>query len=199
MLCLQYFFLSYGWYFYITWLPTYLRESRHVSIAGSAMLSILPLFLGGLGSLFCSFISGPLTRLTKNVAYTRRIMACLGFGGACGLLVLSTFMRDPVVAMLAMGMASFCNDLVMPGAWGAAMDVGGKYAGTLSGAMNMMGNAGGGFSPIAIGFILKWTNNDWDMTFYVSAALYAMGIFCWLALDPVTPLEREEPALAQQA
>ena len=30
MLCWQYFSLSYGWYFYITWLPTYLREARHV-------------------------------------------------------------------------------------------------------------------------------------------------------------------------
>ncbi|SPE33629.1 Major facilitator superfamily MFS_1 (fragment) [Candidatus Sulfopaludibacter sp. SbA3] len=29
MLCWQYFCLSYGWYFYITWLPKYLRVGRH--------------------------------------------------------------------------------------------------------------------------------------------------------------------------
>ena len=55
--------------------------------------------------------------------------------------------------MLAIGMASFSNDLVMPGAWAACMDIGGKYAGTLSGAMNMWGNMGGALSPLAIGYI----------------------------------------------
>ena len=28
ILCLQYFCVSFTWYFYITWLPTYLREGR---------------------------------------------------------------------------------------------------------------------------------------------------------------------------
>jgi sugar phosphate permease len=194
MLCMQYFFLSYGWYFYITWLPKYLKEARHVSVAGSALLAVLPLFLGGMGSLFSGMVAAPLARWTGDVAKARRILACTGFGGACGLLILSTFLRDPVAAMIAIGFASFSNDLVMPGAWGAAMDVGGKYAGTLSGAMNMMGNVGGAMCPTAIGYILKWTHSNWDVTFYVSAALYAMGIFCWLALDPVTPLEREPAA-----
>ena len=98
--------------------------------------------------------------------------------------------------MVAMGFASFANDLVMPGSWGACMDVGGKYAGTVSATMNMLGNAGGGASPIAIAYILRWTHNNWDMTFYVSAAVYFMGSFFWLFMDPVTPLERGEPANA---
>ena len=188
LLCLQYFCLSYGWYFYITWLPTYLREGRHLEIASSAMLSVLPLFLGGLGSFFSGWIAAPITRMTGDVAKTRRLMAYIGFTGASGLLVFSTTLHDPLLAMLAMGMASFSNDLVMPGAWGAAMDVGGKYAGTLSGAMNMMGNVGGAISPAAIGYILTRSNNNWDLAFYISAAIYFMGVFCWLFLDPVTPL-----------
>jgi MFS transporter, ACS family, glucarate transporter len=50
--------------------------------------------------------------------------------------------------------ASFCNDLVMPGAWGTAMDVGGVYCGTLSGAMNMWGNFAGFLAPVVTGYIL---------------------------------------------
>ena len=71
------------------------------------------------------------------------------------------------------------------------MDVGGRYAGTLSGAMNMWGNLGGALRPMAIGYILKWTHSNWNLTFYVSAAIYLMGIVFWLLLDPVTPLEQE--------
>ena len=48
LLCGQYFCLSYGWYFYITWLPTYLKESRGLEISTGALLAGLPLFLGGL-------------------------------------------------------------------------------------------------------------------------------------------------------
>jgi len=191
LLCAQYFCLSYGWYFYITWLPTYLQTSRGVEIGKSALLSVLPLFLGGLGSFFCGLISTPIARRLKSVSRTRKLMACIGFTGASLLLILSVHLANPVSAMVAMGFASFCNDLVMPGSWGTCMDVGGKYAGTLSGTMNMMGNLGGAVSPTAIGLILRWTHSNWDATFYVSAAVYFCGSFFWLFMDPVTPLDRE--------
>jgi nitrate/nitrite transporter NarK len=137
-------------------------------------------------------VSAPVTKLTHSVAATRRLMAYIGFTGASLLLVLSVHLSNPVAAMLAMGMASFCNDLVMPGSWGACMDVGGKYAGTLSGTMNMMGNVGGAFSPMAIGYMLRWTHHNWDVTFYVSAAVYFCGSIFWLLMDPVTPIESGE-------
>ena len=144
LLCLQYACLAYGWYFYITWLPTYLQEARGLDLSRSAVLAGLPLFLGGVGSLFGGFLAGYLEKRLGSTLKTRRLMAYVGFSGATGLLILSTNLQNPVWAMLAMGMASFSNDLVMPGSWGACMDVGGKYAGTVSGAMNMMGNLGGG-------------------------------------------------------
>jgi nitrate/nitrite transporter NarK len=85
-------------------------------------------------------------------------------------------------------MASFCNDLVMPCAWGAAMDLGGQYAGTVSGTMNSLGNVAGVALPVAIPYILKWAHQDWNVTFYVSAAVYATGILSWMFLDSATPL-----------
>jgi ACS family glucarate transporter-like MFS transporter len=193
MICLQYFCLSYGWYFYVTWLPTYLRDGRHQEITQTALLGILPLFCGGLGNPASVVLGAWMARKTGNLAQTRRTIAYLGFTGAAAFLVLSTRVNDPLLAMLAIGLASFSNDLVMPGAWGAAMDVGGKHAGSLSGAMNMWGNIGGAISPLAIGYILKWSDNNWNLTFYVSAAIYLMGIVCWRFLDSVTPLEQETP------
>jgi len=44
-------------------------------------------------------------------------------------------------------------------------------------------------SALAIGYILYWTNNNWDLILYLSAAVYLLGIVCWKFLDPVTPLE----------
>ena len=45
--------------------------------------------------------------------------------------------------MFVLGFAGFFNDFVMPAAWAGTMDIGGRYAGTVSGAMNMMGSIAG--------------------------------------------------------
>jgi MFS transporter, ACS family, glucarate transporter len=189
LLCWQYFFLSYGWYFNITWLPTYLRQERGLNVAQAALLGVLPLFMGGLGNPVSVFLSGRIVRITHSVDVTRRIVASFGFAGACGSLIASTFMQNAGAAVFSIAMASFFNDLAMPPSWAATMDIGGKYAGTLSGAMNSWGNLGGAVAPAVIGYVLAATSNNWNLTFYISAAVYAAAIPCWVFLDSVTPLE----------
>jgi sugar phosphate permease len=195
LLCMQYFSLSFSWYFYITWLPTYMDERLKIDITKSAWLNILPLFLGGLGSLLCGQTSKWVARKLGGLDKQRRTMSICGFIGASILIFTATFMHSPVPAMLAIGFASFCNDLAMPPSWGAAMDLGGRYAGTLAGAMNMTGNLGGSLAPLVIGLILKYTNNNWDVPLYLAAAVYLTGAVMWMALDPVTPLDLDaDPA-----
>ena len=194
LLCIQYFCLSYSWYFYITWLPTYLLEARHTTLDRGALLATLPLLLGGFGSLCCGIFYPLVNRWTGDLGKSRRLMASIGFFGAGSFLLISNRLEVATYAMIAMGIASFFNDLVMPGSWAACMDVGGKYAGTLSGTMNMVGNLGGALSGVATPFILRHANNDWSVIFYVEAAVYFSGIFFWLFLDPVTPLEEAAQA-----
>jgi len=185
----QYFLISYPWYFYITWLPTYLQEYRHLSPEVSARYAIMPLFFGGFGNLVSGFLAPRVARWTGGVRNGRRVSGSVGFLGASACLLVSMHLHDPFWGMVAMGFASFCNDLVMPGAWGACMDVGGKYAGTLSGSMNMMGNLAGFVAPWLGGYILQTTGGDWNLFLYTMAAAYLLGTFCWPFIDPVTPLE----------
>lgn len=183
LLWLQYFFLSYGWYFYITWLPTYLQRVRGFDLKSSAILAGLPLFLGGIGCLVSGWLLPRLARRVGSDSTARRLISSFGLAMAAILLVVSANTQDPLIAVFIMAMASFMNDLNMPASWGACMSIGGKYAGTLSGSMNMMGNAGGALCPIAVAYILQWTGNNWAMAFYVSAAMYVAGVVCWLLLD----------------
>ena len=64
--------------------------------------------------------------------------------------------------MFVLGLAGFFNDFVMPAAWAGCMDVGGRYAGTVSGAMNMFGSMAGASSPLVVGYLLAWTNRELD-------------------------------------
>jgi MFS family permease len=218
----QYFCLSYGWYFYVTWLPTYLKDERGMEIKSNAVMNWLarhlegtfsadmslkilaaalagiPLLFGGFGSLVAGVISSRWLARGGNVVVVRRCFAMIGFTGAATLLMTSFYLKDPLLAMLSMGMASFCNDLTMPGSWTTCMDVGGKFAGTVSGSMNMMGNFGGMAGPLVVGYVLAWTGRDWQLCFLISSIIYALGAICWMFIDPVTPLEKrakhEQPA-----
>jgi ACS family glucarate transporter-like MFS transporter len=212
----QYACLSFGWYFYVTWLPTYLKDVRGMEIKSNvvmnwlanllegslspettmkvlaAILAGIPLLFGGFGSLVAGIVSSRLIARTGRVTLVRRTFGFVGLTGAAVLLMVSFYIRDPLFAMLAMGMASFFNDTTLPGSWTTCMDIGGKFAGTVSGSMNMLGNFGGMAGPVVVGFVLDWTNRDWQLAFAISAAIYFLGAICWLFIDPVKPLEEKE-------
>ncbi len=221
LLWAQYFCLSYGWYFFVTWLPDYLNTSGRPILSNQflnwlanrmtgtvrpdliqpilkAVLAGVPLFFGGFGSLVAGIISTRLIARGAGVVLVRRCFGFAGFAGASALLMISFYIEDPLLAMLAMGAASFCNDLTMPGSWATCMDIGGAWAGTVSGSMNMMGNLGGMVGPAATGAILAATVTvtaegsvlkNWDLVFAISSAIYFLGAICWLFIDPVTPLD----------
>jgi MFS family permease len=196
LLSIQYMCLAYGWWFYINWLPSYLREARGTGVTFGALLAGLPLLLGGLGCLVSAFLIPRLTQKFGGVALARRIVAVAGFLGASTCIIIFTRIDDPVRAMFVLGMAGFFNDFVMPAAWAGTMDVGGRYAGTVSGAMNMMGSVAGAASVTVVGYLLSWTSGNWTLTFYISAAIYLVGAVCWLFLDSHTPVERPHVARA---
>lgn len=196
LLCAQYFACSYSWYFFVTWFPTYLLEVHKFDLKKSALLAGLPLFVGGLGSLLIGAIAPRLQR-KYGTGLVRRSVGVIGSVGAASCLVAATFLKEPILAVVAIAMASFCNDVMLPGAWTSCMDIGGKYVGTVSGTMNMMGNFGGFVSPIVLGYIVGRTGN-WALTFYVTASLYLFGAVCWWLVDPVTPLEAELGDLQKQ-
>ncbi len=189
-LCGQYFACSYGFYFFITWFPTYLKKSGAFSAREAALLACTPLLVGAFGSLLAGWISPILSRLFGDVGKVRRGVGALGALGGAVMFFLITRTSNPWLAVVAIALASFCNDMQMPGAWTACMDVGGKSVATFSATMNMMGNVGGFISPIVCGYVVKSTGN-WNVAFYATAVAYLLGSVCWLIMDPVTPLEEQ--------
>ncbi len=189
LLWVQYFMLSYGWYFYITFYPIYLSKLGFDLKAEGAALSGLPLFLGGIGCLVSGRLTPWYAKKVGDARVARKRMASFGMAMAATMLFIILNTRDPLTVALMFGLASFFNDLVMPPAWSTCMDVGGKFAGTLSGSMNMMGNFAGFVAPVVIGEVLQRTNNDYTVTFYISAIAYMIGALCWLGINSTKPLD----------
>ena len=191
LLCLQYACLSYGFWFYLTWLPTYIREQFGLEQADryvAALLAAPPLFLAGIGCVLAGWLTPRLVRRFGDVRRVRRSLGVLGHAVACVMLLVSIRLENPVLSMIAMGFSCFGNDLAMPGSWAGCMDMGGRFSGTLSGTMNTWGCIGGLLAPWTIPYILEAAGGQWRVVILVIAGWYAVGALCWLGIDPVTPV-----------
>lgn len=186
LLVIQYFCFSYVWYFYVTWLPSYLTEARHQAPGVAAAYATLPLLLGGAGSL----ISGMLPLWVR-----RRYVALGGFAATGVLLFLVPHLQNVAAAMAAMALASFCSDLTMPISWNACVEIGRRHTATVAATMNMLGNFGGFAAPALAGFLLQRTHGDWDLLIYIMAAAALVSSACWIFLDPEPESDRSKAAL----
>lgn len=191
LLWLYYFCISYVWYFYVTWLPTFMTEALHLDTNNkwTAILAGLPLFLGGIGCFLGGWFTNRLLDRAGSLRRARRWVGFTGMVGAGALLYAASVLGNPVLVMLAMGFSGFFNDLAMPCSWGACMDVGGKSAGSLSGSMNMMGNLGGALGPVVAPYLLTHFNQNWAVPLWVAAGSYVISAVCWLFIDAETPIE----------
>ena len=175
LLTIQYFCFAFVWYFYVTWLPTYLREARHQSTARAALLSVLPLLFGGFGSLVSGYLP---------LRLSRRWIAFSGFFITALLLLAFTRINAVVPAMICLGFASFFSDLTMPISWNACIEIGGSYTATVAAAMNMFGNFAGFVAPVVSGYILQRTGGEWNPLIYLMAGAAAISAASWIMLDP---------------
>ena len=69
------------------------------------------------------------------------------------------------------------------------MSVGGKYASSVAGTMNLMGNLAGTASSFIGGYLLSHTGNNWNLFIGLLAGVYFLGIGCWPWIDTETPIE----------
>ena len=125
---LQYACLSYGWYFYVTWLPTYLREARGTERRSSARCSRRCRCSSAASAASCGARSSRGSpRTTGSVMLARRIVAIIGFVGASLCVDLRVRRRSPIRsrAMFLLGLAGLLQRLrhagrAGPAAWTSA-------------------------------------------------------------------------------
>jgi ACS family glucarate transporter-like MFS transporter len=181
-LCVQAFANSYGFYFFITWLPTYLTQARGMKGAALAIFSGLPLMLSFVADLTGGEGSDKLARAT-SLRSARRAFGVGGYALAAMAIFLATQMENGFAAGLLIAIGGACSMLTLAPAWATAVDVGGNHAGVTAGLMNTVGQVGGILSPLVLAYLVDATNN-WNIPLMVLAGIYAMAGVAWLAINP---------------
>jgi MFS transporter, ACS family, glucarate transporter len=172
---LQYFGFSYTWYFYVTWLPTWLQQARGLSPSTAAGYAMIPLAAGGCGSIVSGFLP---------LSVPRKWVAIFGFSATAILIFIIPSIPGIGLAMVLMGVASFTSDLTMPISWNTCVEIGKQYTATVSSTMNMLGNFAGFVAPTVFGLILQNTDNNWSVVMYTMAVAAVISAVCWLFLEP---------------
>jgi sugar phosphate permease len=185
-LCLMYGCVGFGGNFMTTLLPLYLRDHRHLSDETTMLLSALPLAFGIGSCLLGGLLSDWIIRRFGSRKWGRRLNGSIGL-----LLAGAAYLAIPWVHNLwllgfVLSAAFFLNDLNMGPSWAAAADIGERYAGTLSGAMNMVGSLFGAVGMAFAGRYFKQGNDE--LVFIVFACSYGLAALCWLGVNAAKPL-----------
>jgi MFS transporter, ACS family, glucarate transporter len=217
-LCLMYFCASFGWYFNITYLPSFLETQFGVE-ADSTLGSIYkggPLLMGATTCLLGGFLSDRFVRRSGNVRWGRRTLGIVGHS-LCGICYFAClFTPTAFTFFLAISLAAFWNDLTMGSAWAACQDIGKRYAAIVAGCMNTIGNLGGAAAGYITGTILERyvhaykvaheVSGDLDkvslksamlpgyqLSFVLFAGVYVIAVLLWLRIDASRPVAGQEP------
>jgi len=185
-LCLMYGFVGFAGNFITNFLNIYLRDHRRLDGDTTATLSGLPLAAGVVSCLLGGVVSDRLVHRLGSRKWGRRLVGCVTLALA-GLAALATpWVREVWLLALATAAWMFFNDAMLGPAWASCADIGERYAGTLSGAMNMTGAFLGAAGMALAGWLLD--QGKYELMFTVFACSYGLAALCWLVVDVTKPL-----------
>lgn len=175
----------YTFYFFQSWFHTYLVKARGYK-ENDLLLSSLPFFVAA-----CANLSGGLVSNTLVKRIGLRWGRCgigvvsLTISGLCAIAVMFTHHQIGTMILLSFVYAGITFQ--QPMMFAVCLDVGGKYAGAMVGAMNTASQIGSFLSSLVFGYIVDGYGS-YDLPFVPMAALLLTGAWLWLKVDPAQPL-----------
>lgn len=181
-LCAQQMCRAAGYMFFASWFPTFLQETRGVSIQGSGYLQAF-VFTGTMTGCLCGgLLTDWIWRRTGNLRISRSGVGATFLTGCAALIFGAWFVESTVLAVALLALGALFAALTGPCAYSATIDIGGEHVPQVFGLMNMMGNLATAASPILVAEL--FSRIEWTLVLVVFAGIYLLGAFCWLFVDP---------------
>lgn len=186
-ICGQQFFRAAGYIFFASWFPTYLQQTRGVTIAQSGLLSSLPLLTFVAGSVIGGAASDALVQRTGSRRVGRQGLAVVSMIG-CVLAVLAAYpIEDAWLAVIVISIGSGCAALAGPCAYSITIDLGGRHVPTVFSTMNTAGNVGAVVFPLVVPYLIQLPGG-WDWVLALFAAIHLVAGICWILFNADRPL-----------
>jgi ACS family glucarate transporter-like MFS transporter len=185
----------YGWgsTFFLGWMPNYLEEGRGLTKDELQVYAALPFVFGAAGNLLGGFAGDVLTARYGPLV-GRRLLGGVSLTASALLLLAGGAATDRYSCAILLALAYGAMDCMLPSAWANCLDIGGRFAGAVSGTMNSVVQAGGVISSVLFGYLAGLYG--WDVPMYVIAVMVLLSGLTFATIDPTRPLV---PAAAEGA
>ena len=183
-------------YVFIAWVPVYLLEAHHFSLKQMGFVAALPEVGFAVGQIVCGSIADYLIGRRITTSNVRAWIGGLALLSCCGCLYFTAMAEDRWITVAWLTFANTCLGVGSNCAWTTCTEIGGKFAGTVTGWMNFWGNAIGGVSPLIIAWFVM--HYGWRAAILVTAASGISGTILWIFVRPNSPIRHRysEPAQA---
>jgi len=183
-MCALQFGVNIGWVFLVTWLPTYLKDIKHVDPKIGGLMSTIVLASGIVGML----CGGPLTDFaTKKLGrrWGRSLPMVICYIVAIAAYLSCLRLESAWAFIAAASLVAFVTDMSVPAIWAYMQDVGGKNTAAVFGWGNMWGNLGAATTPLLVPFVLeRWdANGDWHEAFWLFSLGYLVAALASLCIN----------------
>jgi MFS family permease len=181
-LCLAYFSNSYGSYFVMTWLPTYLAEQRGFEKESLSLFAGLPLILSVFGDISGGAVTDFMAR-RFGLRLGRCAVGFVGYALAGVAMFASVFSATPVMAASLLAVAVAASMFTLSASWAACMDIGAEHTAVVGASMNTTGQVGSIVSPVVTGWVVTRFLN-WQAPLLIMGGLYVFSAILWIFVDP---------------
>jgi len=186
LLCVMYFSVIYGWYFFLTWMPKYLLKARGFDLETTGWLAMVPLLCMAAGVAAAGWTSDRLVQRFGR-RWGRRFPGLVGLPLASLFLVIAITTKDAETSAFLFAAGAGLATFGVAPAWAVCLEIGGQHTGVVTGSMNTFGNLGGTVMPLLMGLCLDWWGS-WNISLMTVAFFYLVSALCWLGINPDKPI-----------
>jgi len=187
---LMYHTYCWGSYFYLSWMPTYLRTGRGFTADEMKIYAMLPFLAGALGNIVGGSLSDMLVR-RFGLRIGRKTVGAAGLAASALCIFGTAITPDRHIAVALLTLGYFSMDCMLPVSWAICLDVGRKHAGAVTGSMNMAGQMGSFLSSIAFGRLVDAFGGRYDIPLLFFSVMLAVSAWIFTRIDPTEQLVRE--------
>lgn len=178
----MYWFYVWGSWFFFSWFPTFLVKGRGFTDNEMKWAVALPFLLGVGGNIAGGYLTDHFSK-KYGLKAGRRITGVTGLVLAAALMFLAAFIPGKLAVFVFLSLCFGIMDLMLPSAWAICLDVGKKYAGAISGAMNTSGNLGGFVCATVFGYLVSATGN-YNFPLYVISGMLIIAAILFIRINP---------------
>jgi sugar phosphate permease len=189
-MALYYIFGSFGWSFFVSWMPLYMKQAHGTTFAESEWSSAWPLLCGGMACLVGGVLSDELVKRTGWRRLGRAIFPVVGCAAAAVAMFALRHVATQREATILMCVAAAAFDFGQAANWAAIVAMGGRYAGVALGFVNMVGNLGNSVQPYVGARVFNAFG--WDALFAVYGVAFLLAMTMWIIINPLRRFYNEQ-------